>query len=359
MIGVDSWEWVDALAIESNEEPAHGWLARATSEVREDLRHLDLQIEEAVEEQKFSRAAHLQRVRATIGKRRLLEFLATRNVLPKYGFPVDVVELSLARSGDDDALKLELARDLKLAVAEYAPGAETVAAKALWRSRGLVVRQGRSWPTYGWAVCESCGAFRHRLDEVADDCDVCGSPSREPRMFGSFVIPVFGFVGERSSSRPGEARPPRKTAVESFFGSYGDAEPELEVLAGVGGSRHRYRYSRQGRIIVINRGPLGAGYRLCHRCGYGEPITGGRAATRGHADIRFPGRTCSGTLLPVHLGHEFLTASSSCASPSQWVAARRSARSTRSSRAQRRSALIEQTSTERSTPSVETSHRRS
>jgi Domain of unknown function (DUF1998) len=95
--------------------------------------------------------------------------------------------------------------------------------------------------------------------------------------------------------------------VESFFGSYGGAEPELQVLRDVGGGRHRFRYSRQGRIIVINRGPVGAGYRICERCGYGDAITGRKSSARDHADIRFPGRRCSATLQQLHLGHEFLT----------------------------------------------------
>jgi len=79
------------------------------------------------------------------------------------------------------------------------------------------------------------------------------------------------------------------------------------VLADVGGGRHQFRYSRQGRIIVINRGPVGAGYRICHRCGYGEPISGGQAAKSAHNDARFKGRKCNATLTPLHLGHEYLT----------------------------------------------------
>jgi ATP-dependent helicase YprA (DUF1998 family) len=306
-VGLADWAWVDALAEESDADPSHGWLGRAAAEVREDLRQLDLQIEDAAEEKKFGRAAYLQRVRATIGGRRLVEFLATRNVLPKYGFPVDVVELNLARTGDGDALKLELSRDLSLAVSEYAPGAETVAAKALWMSKGLVIREGRTWPTYGWAVCDACGAFRHRLGEVDEECRVCGTTTHEPRQAGLFVIPVFGFVGERSSNRPGDARPPRRTSVESFFGSYGDSEPELQAIPSVGGGRHTFRYSRQGRIIVVNRGPVGAGYRICERCGFGEPITGKMRNSREHPDIRFAGRRCNGTLQALQLGHEFLT----------------------------------------------------
>lgn len=306
-IGLGDWSWVDALAEESDDEPSHGWLSRATAEVREDLRQLDVQIEEAADEKKFRVAGRLQGVRRTIAGRRVVEFLASRNVLPKYGFPVDVVELNLARSGDSDALRLELSRDLALAIGEYAPGAETVAAKALWSSRGLVVRQGRTWPTYGWAVCDDCGAFRHRLGEVDEACRVCGSKTHEPRQAGTFVIPVFGFVGERSSNRPGDARPPRRASIESFFGSYGDSEPDLHTISGIGGGRHSSRYSRQGRIIVINRGPVGAGYRVCEWCGFGEAITGRVRSAREHPDVRYPGRKCRGALQALHLGHEFLT----------------------------------------------------
>ena len=50
---------------------------------------------------------------------RLLSFLASRNVLPKYGFPVDVVVLDLARTGDEVASRIELDRDLRMAIVEF------------------------------------------------------------------------------------------------------------------------------------------------------------------------------------------------------------------------------------------------
>ena len=207
------------------------------------------------------------------GGRRLVEFLATRNVLPKYGFPVDVVELNLARTGDNDALKLSLSRDLALAIGEYAPGSETVAAKALWASRGLVIREGESWPTYGWAVCDICGAFRHRLGEV--DASVAsvgarrtshGKPGPSSSPFSDSQANAARLGQERRGLPGGLARIVLRLIRR--------LEPELQTLEAVGGGRHRFRYSRQGRIIVINRGPVGAGYRVCERCGFGEPITG-------------------------------------------------------------------------------------
>ena len=59
----------------------------------------------------------------------------------------------LGRSGDADAARLQLDRDLKMAISEYAPGSEIVAAKALWRSEGLRVQPGREWPKRVLAVC--------------------------------------------------------------------------------------------------------------------------------------------------------------------------------------------------------------
>ncbi|MDQ3010692.1 MAG: hypothetical protein M3X11_08340, partial [Acidobacteriota bacterium] len=68
----------------------------------------------------------------------LTEFLCREGVLPSYSFPIDVVKLRLPQNknyrGDgfaDQALRLE--RDKKIAIVEYAPGAEVGADKHLWK----------------------------------------------------------------------------------------------------------------------------------------------------------------------------------------------------------------------------------
>ncbi len=307
-IGVSDWAWVSALAETSATDLTHGWLCRAAEEVRDDIAMVRVQMQEAVEKQQFGRAEMLKRLTSTIAGRQLLGFLASRNVLPKYGFPVDVVELNLARTGDVDALNLELQRDLKLAISEYAPGARIIAGKAIWISQGLVVRPNREWRKFQWVVCGECGAARHQLIEVSDECTVCGS--REVARHGRFVIPEFGFVGKRDEGRPGESRPLRGNAVESHFGVYQKESPEFETVDGFAMEVQR-RYFRQGRITVINRGPGGRGFRLCERCGYGEPAPAafkkGKAKERKHPDIRRPGRECEGNMSFLHLGHEYLT----------------------------------------------------
>lgn len=172
------------------------------------------------------------------------------------------------------------------------------------------MRSNRSLPTYKWGVCRDCGSFRHHLDSLAPGCQVCGSEALVPGKAGTFTLPIFGFVGRRHS-KPGEARPPRLAVTETYFGAYQGSEPPLERVAEL--SAHctvERRSSRQGRISVINRGPLGRGFRICEWCGFGEPAP---AATKKaktappHDDIRRPGKQCTGNLAFRHLGHEYLT----------------------------------------------------
>jgi hypothetical protein len=299
-LGLSDWDWVDALVRSTDEEPSHGWLTRAGAEVTEDVAALQELVDEASEEEKFGRAAQLKRLRLAIVRRSLLNFLGSRNVLPKYGFPVDVVELNLARSGDEAASNLELSRDLGLAIADYAPGAMTVAGKKLWRSVGLARRADREWPQYEWVRCKTCDAFRHGLVEAPLTCAACGS--EEYGDHGRFVLPLYGFVGVAAET-PGETRPVRRATMETFFGSYGDAPPDFEDIEGLS---LRRRYSRQGRITVVNKGPLGRGFRICEWCGFGQPIHDTKTPST-HRRIDHPGRACGGRFAHLQLGHEYLT----------------------------------------------------
>jgi ATP-dependent helicase YprA (DUF1998 family) len=309
-LGVDNWAWIDALVEPSADEPTHGWLTRAASEIRDELNTVDELIDEAYASKKAAVAGRLERLRRTLASRFLLGFLASRNVLPKYGFPVDVVELNLAGSGDADAANLDLSRDLKLAISDYAPGSQVVAAKTVWMSIGLAVQSNRSFPTYRWGVCRDCGAFRHHLDSLPPACAVCGSDALTAGKVGAFTLPIFGFVGKRYS-KPGEARPPRLAVVETYFGAYQGDEPPIEVVPELSNRcLVERRSSRQGRISVINRGPLGRGFRICEWCGFGEPapaMTVRSNTPPPHDDIRRPGKQCAGALSFRHLGHEYLT----------------------------------------------------
>jgi ATP-dependent helicase YprA (DUF1998 family) len=306
-VGLSDWSWVEALVTSPVEHPNWGWLDRARAEVEEDLRELDLAIAEAAGAQQFPKAGALQRQRQTLAARPLIGFLSSRNVIPKYGFPVDVVQLNLARTGDPDASRIELDRDLRIAITEFAPGSQLVAAKALWRPLGLSTRAARAWPELFWAVCPDCGAFRRSIGPLEPPCPVCASHQAATDR-GQFVIPVFGFAGGRDEKGPGESRPPRNNYSELFFSEYQGATPDQPAaVPGLGAEKLQCRFSRQGRISVLNRGPRQAGFHICTSCGFAKPA-GGRGTTAAqHSDPRYPGRNCRGALRWLQLGHEFLT----------------------------------------------------
>ena len=160
----------------------------------------------------------LNRVKRTLEERHLISHLATRVVLPKYGFPVDVVALDVWRAGDAGAEKLDLSRDLRVAITDYAPGSKLVANKALWECTGLRVHAGKSLLNYIWAECE-CGSFRtkHTPDNQDEDpgpCQNCDS-TETPHKY-TFVMPLFGFVGRRSKEQP-RRHPPSETGLGAIL----------------------------------------------------------------------------------------------------------------------------------------------
>ena len=301
-LGIGTWAWVDGLAEESDQEPTFGWLKRGAAEARQSVDDLRELIDEAVAAEEFGTAKNLQYVRRGIENRRLIDYLAATNVLPKYGFPVDVVELDVRRSGSATAGKLDLTRDLRQAIADYAPGATTVAGKYLWESAGLLTRRDRKWPTYHWAECSACGSFRHRLETPPESCP-CGGPDERA---GRFIVPIYGFVGSGKPKPPGQSRPPRDTYPTTYFGSYLDeAHPEFEPVPDLEGVESRY--SGQGLIAVINRGPMNVGYRICGSCGFGESVAQNKKPTSPHPNPTWPGHDCRGKLDHVALGHRYLT----------------------------------------------------
>ena len=312
-LGVSDWSWVERL-VNDPEEIGQGWLGRAAAETMGDLLEVREQIDKAAAEEKFAYAGVLQRLFRTLAERPLLDYLAQRGVLPKYGFPVDVVQLDVSRAGDPIAARLDLSRDLKLGIVDYAPGSRIVAAKALWESTGLRRPPGKGLLFKRFSRCNECNAFDSWLGSRQGGCKVCGNTSGQAVDGRSFVIPIFGFIGAKSKDKPGEARPPKAGYAESNFDDYAGStpEPELVVVGPDGAGLVEVRKSRQGRITVINRGSGGRGFQICPDCGYAA--SGGSTRPKKgetepppHSRPNRPDSTCSTYLRYATLGHQYLT----------------------------------------------------
>lgn len=313
-LDIAGWGWVDRLTNSKGD----GLLDKVTQEVCGDLQLYDQLEQEAVRERKYNRAEHFKHVVQTVRGRDLLGFLGNRNVLPKYGFPTDVVELRTYHVPRPEAQQVDLQRDLRIALSEYAPGGEIIAAKRVWKSNGLYRLPGRDWETFYYAVCPACGRFYRSVQQVDRCCVVCGADLYGyPRRYGQLIRPEFGFLASRETGDPGERRPERIYASRVYFSEYVSEtdgrqvqrEPVLELSNK--GIQVSYSYSRYGKLAVVNSGIGNAGFRICTACGWAEPApvtVVGRRPRRdsGHENPRTR-QPCQGRIETYHLGHEFIT----------------------------------------------------
>ncbi|WBB99736.1 DEAD/DEAH box helicase [Solwaraspora sp. WMMA2080] len=290
-IGVASGDWVTHLV---------GLLESVRAELQNDVDIYEEKRAEAFAARKDDSAARFGRVMKTITGRELLGLLANRNVLPKYGFPVDTVELRLTFADDQMSRQLELSRDLSSAIYEYAPGAEVVAGGQTWQSAGVYRLPGRDLERRHYAVCAGCGHYRDSIERLDPQCPACGAPATGvPRQY---AVPVFGFVADRSGGRRPSTAPRRTWHGATHVVSTG-AEIFEDKVDLPGGSV-TVRAGSRGELIAISDGSGGAGYLICDRCGFAQSNTSKKQ--RQHSSP-LTGRDCRGRLELLSLAHKYQT----------------------------------------------------
>ncbi|MGW4535413.1 DEAD/DEAH box helicase [Nocardia sp. NPDC004340] len=291
-IGVDDDSWVAKLT---------ELLAIAEQDIRADLETFTAMIGEASAAGQFTLAARLQKTLRTIEERQLIGYLANKNILPKYGFPVDTVELRTAHCEGDLGRKLELTRDLSQAIYDYAPGNEVVAGGKVWTSRGLHKLPKRELEELQYRVCRECAQFEcgHQLDPDT----LCPNCDQEFGKIRTCVVPEFGFVADRE---PGEVKsepPQRLWGGASYVENIGEVTRTFQ-WSSEGGVEVQARAGTRARMAVIAEG-RGAGFHLCRWCGWAQ-ASDGRPPRGGHHRPA-TGTPCTGPLYTVSLVHRYET----------------------------------------------------
>jgi ATP-dependent helicase YprA (DUF1998 family)/uncharacterized Zn finger protein (UPF0148 family) len=293
-------EWYKDLF--EGQEPV---LTRAAQEVIGDISELD-----QIRLRNFKAGKNtdsLNRLIRTIKEKPLINYLSSRNVLPKYGFPVDVVELSLAYHGDA-AIGLQLERDLRIAISEYAPGGQIVAGGKLWSSRYIKKITNKEWDTYSYVICDRCHYYYSRREQIEDHlvlCPVCNEPIGKKK--GTMIQPVFGFaVGLEQPGKPGENKPERMYSTRVYYSGEAKNEEAKAIIVNLNGVTLSVMPAAHGKLAVINNA-ASRGFKICTQCGYSEVV--GAITKKGTAKHKTSwGADCNGKLkAPLSLGHEFNT----------------------------------------------------
>lgn len=289
-IGVDDGSWV---------EPLVDLLDSVQKELTQDVADIEARIEESVKDRKFGLSKRLEDTKRTIVGRELLGYLGSRNILPKYGFPVDTVELTTLSAADPVGGRLELGRDLSLAIYDYAPGNQVVAGGRVWTSAGLKKRPGKELVRHKYRICSTCGRFER--GSSLDPTVVCPSCSEPFKFVGTLIIPEFGFIAASDTQDVGSAPPERRWHGGSYVETHGE-EMGVHRWSGPTGLRITARAGVRAWLSVVSDG-VGDGFQLCEWCGWATASE--RGSRRKKHQKPENGRDCDGPLEKVSLGHRY------------------------------------------------------
>lgn len=209
------------------------------------------------------------------GRNELIEFLTRNNVLPKYGFPVDTAEL-YTEIHDTGTKKVQMVRDLQMAISEYAPDAQVVADGQLYTSRylrKLPQSTGQDWETAYIAQCpnESCQTWNYRSTEPDPSGESCVS-CRQNISFGHWnraIEPRRGFVAEDTPKKAPMRRPEKFYRSDDFY--IGDVQRQVTqkyIFETKSGDRLSMETSVNDSLMAV----CNDDFYVCTTCGYAESV---------------------------------------------------------------------------------------
>ena len=252
----------------------------AVQGVLEDTAELESIQQEYANEGKYTEAGRVQRRLRAILKDRTLNFLSRTAVIPKYGFPVDTVELEIQgdnQSGND----ISLQRDLSQAIAEYAPGSQVVADKKIWESGGVKLVQGQNHIIRDYKYDDK-GNFETSL-------------KLEGRGVRQYFTPQWGFATDLSY-RPNE--PVRKAqrlyTTRPFFGGFENEPPSIDLYGA------SVTVAAPGRLYILSEGHQQRQFHVCLTCGR-------HSTKRVSKHTTLYGRPCDGRMGRYSYGYELVT----------------------------------------------------
>ncbi len=288
-LGLADGSWINKVTGETSR------FALAETEVSSDYKTVMNLEEIARDNRDYSTAKWAQGRANAIAKEEVLSFLSRKAVIPKYGFPVDVVELDTQRTQQNqEAFEVNLQRDLSIAISEFAPTSRLVANKKEWTSYGLKKVAEKEWPKKHYARCATHNVFLQWEGESAPTLP-CGDRLRPH----TYVIPQFGFVTDRDKPREPKSRPARVFSTRPYFAGSLGREPGL-IPTPAASPLVAVRKASPGLMVVLCEGRRGEGFYLCGGCGAGFRNRQSRHRTP-------QGQDCRGTLEQVSLGQEFVT----------------------------------------------------
>lgn len=217
-------------------------------------------MEEAKNKEEYERAKYYKSQIEKIYSEPIIDNLSKYGVIPKYGFPVDLVELQIYTNGSKNN-KYDLNRDLSIAISEYAPDSEIIVDKEKYTSRYISLPKRGELRRYYYFTCIYCD--RINVIDVPgskEKCQYCGGEN-EIEKLPFFIEPIYGFkTGENKLN--GRKKPKKTYASDIMYLGNGDL---IDYTCKIN-ERLTIETSTDDKLLVINSNP----FYMCKICGYTE-----------------------------------------------------------------------------------------
>jgi len=214
---INSYNWLEDFC------GVQGTFTRIIIEFEQNVEYLKKEYEKSMRARDEKSASVFNRKLERYKKNKLIDFLVRGNILPKYGFPIDSVELA-QNIAAKSFKSLNLSRDLSIAIAEYAPSSEVVADGGLYTSRYVrkpIVNKSemRDFETAYLATCPECNHINFSnmpIGREGKPCAICGKELKQ-RDFYKSIEPRAGFIAEEDVKDVPLRSQERKYKTEAIY----------------------------------------------------------------------------------------------------------------------------------------------
>ena len=246
---------------------------------------------------------HATSSKLTLMDEETLNFLSRNNLIPKYGFPADVVSMVPAK-GDTE---YNLQRNMSIAISEFAPESEVIVDGNKYVSRYITPIPRKNWIMYRFKICNHCGKLTAVIDNdlgeddpsIGDSLRVCTCGADLGSDIRRFIRPDMGFKCEwkemTTSEKPSKTYATSMSFNESFDMDEGNLNIGHEIVQMISRTN--------GKLVNINRTP----FMVCTKCGYSERSDKLSKKKKDQPHKTSSGKDCNGFIKSYSLGSTMQT----------------------------------------------------
>lgn len=212
-------------------------------------------------------------------EKKLLDMFMEKAILPRYAFPMDVVNFHVVkdviRQKGKSKIRLDYApdRDLQIALSEYAPGNHLTIDKRKYTSAALfdLYSEPKDMQGMQYIECPTCHFVATHIEEVPSSCPSCGEIDIQHHVMKRPI----GFAADRHKKAPidigiGTVKFGYSTKARLVVKEKSIEDWDQSFIAG----KVQIKAETKRELIVVNKGLKESGFVMCEGCGRVEPQVG-------------------------------------------------------------------------------------